>query len=952
MINRPKLSSLLPTQVPEFVREDYTTFVDFLKAYYEFIDQNYDTQFTTLRDLDTTLDSFLDHFKNELAHNIPYTVVNERFLLERIKDQYLAKGSEASFKLLFKMLFNKEVVVDYPSTQILRASDGRWNQDVSIFVYVNAGDPEMVVGKLVDVITPNRIIRLQVDKRQYVEIEVDNVIQISENVYELFIDRRFFGDINIGDKIRYSTTFDATILATTSTIEIQREGKKFKIGELYEVRNGQGAGSILKVARVNSTGGIEALEFVRYGIGYTTEFTANLLPYGGTSATTAGATGLTISGSAPNTSVAFSETTNGFFEQGIINKTDYNVTEYWDGTYVGETVREFFVDNKYAILDPDEPAVVKITLGALAKYPGYYTTNNGFLDDAIYIQDSRYYQAFAYVLKIDERLDTYRSAVKTLLHPAGMALFGEFDIRNEFDTGTSLEFALKYLVLAFQDEVQTAAEISAKNVGKAIANHYLNDGVTADANFVTLSSEVGSGTTRTVPYLVSSKALATHYLNDGITEDTSHVTLSSEVGEDDERTVPFFGVSKRVNSSYLNDGTTLDDNTVTPSEATIEYDYDDLTRKGISVVDVEKTLSANQYPYYLYGGVTLGSDSISLADTTGTNGARTMPYVEMEKALDTHYLNSAWTSWPGNVLVQVGARYRAGNYVYEITVSGTTHANDLPDHTSGTEINGTATALYLGVYTEIADTSSVVMDDETGEDGTRTVPYVEMEKSLATHYLNDGETEDTSEVTPTDTDGEDDERTVPFFGVSKTVNSTYLNDGTTLDDNTLLSSEETYEYGYSTLSRIGISETAIIKTLDSTAYNHYLNNGSTLDTDLFSLSDTTGTGSLRTMPYVEMEKSLDSHKLYDNSTSDQNTVALSDTTGTDSERTVPYIVLNKSISATSLNYDEELDDETVGVTDSGGSLWLSPYADPYPISNAYFLNDGGNYTTGESAFTG
>jgi len=787
MINRPKLSSLLPTQVPEFVREDYTTFVEFLKAYYEFIDQNYDTQFTKLRDLDTTLDSFLEHFKNELAHNIPYTVVNERFLLERIKDQYLAKGSEASFKLLFKMLFNKEVVVDYPSTQILRASDGRWNQDVSIFVYVNAGDPDMVVGKLVDVITPNRIIRLQVDKRQYVEVEVDNVVQISDNIYELFIDRRFFGDINIGDKIRYSTTFDATILATTSKIEIQRNGKKFKVGELYEIRNGLGVGSILKVSRVNATGGIEALEFVRYGIGYTTEFTANLLPYGGTSATTAGATGLSISGTAPSTSIAFSETTNGFFEQGIINKTDYNVTQYWDGTYVGETVREFFVDNKYTILDPDEPAVVKITLGALAKYPGYYTSNNGFLDDAIYIQDSRYYQAFAYVLKIDERLDKYRSAVKTLLHPAGMALFGEFDIRNEFDTGTSLEFALKYLVLAFQDEAQTDDVISTKHTGKALATHYLNDGTTADTSHVTMTSETGTNSTRTVPFLVTSKPLSTHYLYDGVTADTSSVTMSSETGEDGARTVPFFGVTKTVNSSYLNDGTTLDNNNVQPSEATIDYAYSSLTRKGISTLEITKELNSTNNIHLLYDNATADTDLFSLSDTTGTNSARTMPYVEMEKALDSHYLNSTWITWPGNVEVLVGSRYVSGNNVYEVTVTGTTHPNIAPSHTEGVETNGTASFLYLGLYTEIADTSAVTMNDSTG---------------------------------------------------------------------------------------------------------------------------------------------------------------------TNSTRTVPYIVLNKSIDSTTTNYDEGVELQEATATDSGGSLWLNPYIDPYPISSSYFANDSGNYTTGESAFTG
>ena len=695
MITRPKISSVLPSQVPEFVREDYSTFIEFIKAYYEFLDQNYDSQFTTLRDLDNTLDSFIQYFKNELAHNIPYTVVNERFLLSKIKDQYLAKGSEASFKLLFKILFNKEVVVDYPSRQILRASDGKWNQDVSVFVYVNAGSPEDVVGKIVDVVTATKILRIQVDKRQYVEIEVENSVQISENIYELFIDRRFFGNITIGDKLRYSNVFDATVLATTSKVDIQRAGKKFKVGELYEVRNGQGVGSVLKVTRVNETGGIEALEFVKYGIGYTTDFTATLLPYGGVSATSAGATGLVITGSSPSTSVEFSETLNGFFEQGIINTTNYNVTSYWDGTYVGETVREFFVDNKYTILDADEPAVIKVTLNSLAKYPGYYTTNDGFLDDAIFIQDSRYYQAFAYVLKIDERLDTYRSAVKTLLHPAGMALFGEFDIRNEFDTGTLLEFALKYLVVALQDETQTDDAISTKGVSKAIATHFLNNGTTADTNLVTMTSETGTNSTRTVPYLVTSKAIATHKLYDNVTSDTSSVTMSSETGTNSTRTVPYADISKAIATHKLYDNVTSDTSSVTPSEATISYGYSSLTRLGVSVLNSTKTLNSELYNHYLNNGSTLDSDTFSLSDTTGTNSTRTVPYADISKAIATHFLND-----------------------------GTT-----------------------------ADTSSVTMSSETGTNSTRTVPFVVLNKSLATHYLNDGTTADTSSVTATGSGG-------------------------------------------------------------------------------------------------------------------------------------------------------------------------------------------------------
>jgi hypothetical protein len=135
MITRPKVSSIVASQLPEFIRDEYQTFVDFLKAYYEFLETTQKDP-TTLRDIDTTLDAFITYFKGELAAKIPYSTVDERFLISRIKDVYLAKGSEASFKFLFRVLFDKDVTLEYPSRQMLRASDGRWNQDVSIFAKI------------------------------------------------------------------------------------------------------------------------------------------------------------------------------------------------------------------------------------------------------------------------------------------------------------------------------------------------------------------------------------------------------------------------------------------------------------------------------------------------------------------------------------------------------------------------------------------------------------------------------------------------------------------------------------------------------------------------------------------------------------------------------------------------------------------------------------------------
>jgi hypothetical protein len=467
-LNKPKISSLLQSQFPEFVREDYQTFVSFLQVYYEYLEQNDIVDFKSLRDVDNTLDSFIKYFKDEFSKNFPNTLVDDRFLLQHIKDFYLAKGSEASYKFLFKILFNKNVEINYPSKQMLRASDGRWSQDVSVFAKVNFGTPSMVNGKIVDVVTSTKTIQLQIDKTQTVDIEIDNVKQVSPDIYEFYINRRFFGKISGGDRIKFSTIFDATILATTPSIKIVKPGKKFKVGQLFTIKNTSGSYSVLKITNVDSNGSILSLQFVKYGIGYETDFSTTLLPSAGNSSTLAGAGGLSIYGSSPNYGITFNETINGFFEQGYVNRQDYNVEGVWDGTYNGDIVREFFADNKYSILDPEEPALISITLGAVAKYPGYYLTNDGFLDDAIYIQDSRYYQAFSYVLKIDEQLESYKSIVKTLIHPTGMALFGEFDIRNEFDLSTGIESMLNYSVLTSEDQVLMRQTGFTMGIGKSL----------------------------------------------------------------------------------------------------------------------------------------------------------------------------------------------------------------------------------------------------------------------------------------------------------------------------------------------------------------------------------------------------------------------------------------------------------------------------------------------------
>jgi len=598
MITRPKVSSIVASQLPEFIRDDYQTFVDFLKAYYEFLETTQKDP-TTLRDIDNTLDSFITYFKDELAAKIPYSTVDERFLISRIKDLYLAKGSEASYKLLFRILFNKDITINYPSTQMLRASDGKWNQDVSIFVKILIGSPQDIVGKLVDVVTQSKVVRVLVDRRQYVEVEVDRAIRISDDTYEFIIDRRFFGNISVGDTLRYldsnnNLVFNGLILPTTSSLKVEAPGTGFKVGDLYNINNFQGYGSIMKVSAVNSTGGITQAQFIKYGTGYTTDFSSSIVSQKGQD--TASTEGVIISRvdsflppAFKSVALGISESTYGFAESGSLNTADYNLptnsvltgtltatngsatvtgvgtlfttqVEFGDfltlggvqykvqsiasntsltlvsnftgttsssltsvnnlrpaaidGTYAGLTIREFGISSANSVATTTTPAIVKVSLGPLAKYPGYYVNNDGFLDDAIYIQDSNYYQAFSYVIKIDQSLNTYKTIVKNLIHPAGMAVFGEYDLRNEFTIQTAIESLIKILSITAADSVVSGNTLEIKHISKTlnsvVYDHYLNNGTTLDTDTVGTVDFTGTLLNRTLPYFESTKPLGSH----------------------------------------------------------------------------------------------------------------------------------------------------------------------------------------------------------------------------------------------------------------------------------------------------------------------------------------------------------------------------------------------------------------------------------------------------------
>jgi hypothetical protein len=143
MSTNKKTSLLINRQVPDFVRDDYPNFVLFLEAYYEFLDNNNYGLAKTLRnisdvdvsmelssDIDDSLHTFEDHFFNSFLPFIPKdTAISKDIIIKNVMPLLLSKGSEKSYMLLFRMLFDTEVVMSHPSDNILRASAGKWSKE-------------------------------------------------------------------------------------------------------------------------------------------------------------------------------------------------------------------------------------------------------------------------------------------------------------------------------------------------------------------------------------------------------------------------------------------------------------------------------------------------------------------------------------------------------------------------------------------------------------------------------------------------------------------------------------------------------------------------------------------------------------------------------------------------------------------------------------------------------
>ena len=387
MSRRVNIKSLIKNQLPSFVREDHSTFVAFLEAYYEWLDSNPDKIRTTNQvdnvfDIDESLELFTEDFQKTYISSFPISLainpetgekINARKLIKNIRSFYKAKGIEKSYRFLFRIIYNSDIEIYYPKNYIMNLSDGRWISEKKM--YIKPSGKNSLLGKTISQrqddsdVTSQLLARARVTNQISYRKGTNDVVELTlEEIYGTFTENSsvydYFSGQNYGE-----------IYSVLSNITINNQGTGYEVNQ-----------------RINFNELSERIN-TYYPEAYISRVSPGSEQYVGRV--------LELFISDPGLNI---NSTN----CGISGTNPINQFGATGGTGFGASAN----------------------FGPIFNANSYYIGTRGLLSSDMVMQDNNKYQAYSYVIKSELSLNKYKELVKTVLHPAGTEIFSEILIKR------------------------------------------------------------------------------------------------------------------------------------------------------------------------------------------------------------------------------------------------------------------------------------------------------------------------------------------------------------------------------------------------------------------------------------------------------------------------------------------------------------------------------------------
>ena len=519
MATNEKTSPLVNQQLPQFVIDEGPQLIEFIKAYYEYAEQannalEVSKNLKNYQDIDDTIPKYLEYLQREVIPSIPEdALANKQLFIKHCKDLYRARGSQQSYKLLFRILFGEEIEFYYPSVDMLRTSDGRWVEDTSIRVGApvtgdtDEFDSATIVGVTSGATAQVKRLETTVEGGQTVkELYLDNITGVfqdnetvkEENDVTSGTILGTFGPMKAGvirdggafhspgDRVKFISAItglgaNGYISATSGTDAVEffvsDGGSGYTTNSIITTTNaGNGTGANFTIASLKDPETIRIMTDIINPVANVVINTGPLFPSLGAN-TTALSANLAVanSGTFLNKAFAFTALSVGSINavtttsygnhytlsrpQVAVENTEVSALQLADGTggikgknseiltrYVAGAIANVVVDNSASAYTRNEITTINNLTSAntqtatafpqtsgIITHEGGYTDTKGFISWNNKLQDNFYYQDFSYELKTNQFINTYKKLVESILHPAGMKMFGRF--RMEIDTG-------------------------------------------------------------------------------------------------------------------------------------------------------------------------------------------------------------------------------------------------------------------------------------------------------------------------------------------------------------------------------------------------------------------------------------------------------------------------------------------------------------------------------------
>lgn len=521
-MTQQRISSIaIPDQFTDFIRDEYPRFVEFLKAYYKFLDKETQTgRISRIKDIDSLspgVDSpdmlldkeFIKKYRAEFAIDIPqFQFLEDRRFILFSRALYAARGTEDALRFLFRAAFNTEITIEYPKDWLLRASDGKWYQEHFIEVNTLYGDFD-----------PKYQLRYESKSGSPFNITAIKHIDIIPGIRtRLYFDQKP-RNIDISTRVIQYDDFGTAlyygyVISVPNNVEVDDAGLHWKSGQLINI-SGDSEDTFLRVASTTPSGQIKALDVINFGYTHHKNQSITVSPYSYkpfTASTETSKSGSVWTVNINDAVYDYEESIQGTGEYvfhyvdpqidqeppvttAVVNRTGAGPYQYvvdiidYQTAYIEDVTGEYIPliidsvkDVKY-IAESDalflgvsfdtwvnSRATVSLSSGAVGSNKGYWTSEDGHIsNDGIRLQDDFFYQAFSYL--ITSPAGYVDDTIIKINHPAGLKYFKQLGLYSDVEFDITAERTLSQDSVYLYDNLQSIVDTLNKILVKEMSDY-------------------------------------------------------------------------------------------------------------------------------------------------------------------------------------------------------------------------------------------------------------------------------------------------------------------------------------------------------------------------------------------------------------------------------------------------------------------------------------------------